>query len=62
MAWFFVAARIAHAYVFTTSNYVPLRGKCFIAGTIILILMWVNFALRIFAGPWHGRVMRAGFQ
>ncbi len=51
MEWLFVATRLAHAYVFTTSNYVPLRGKFFIVGTIILFLMWVIFAIQIFAGP-----------
>ena len=54
MEWLFVATRLAHAYVFTTSNYVPLRGQCFIAGTIILTLMWGIFALQIFAGPLMG--------
>jgi hypothetical protein len=51
MEWLFVATRLAHAYVFTTSNYVPLRGQFFIVGTIILFLMWVIFAIQIFAGP-----------
>ncbi len=51
MEWLFVATRLAHAYVFTTSNYVPLRGQFFIVGTIILFLMWVIFAIEIFAGP-----------
>jgi hypothetical protein len=50
MEWLFVVTRLAHAYVFTTSNYVPLRGQFFIVGTIILLLMWGLFALRIFAG------------
>jgi len=51
MEWLFVATRFAHAYAFTTSNYVPLRGQFFIVGTIILFLMWVIFAIQIFAGP-----------
>lgn len=50
MEWLFVATRIAHAYVFTTSNYVPLRGQFFIAGTLILALMWALFAFRILTG------------
>ncbi|HEY8008844.1 MAG TPA: MAPEG family protein [Methylocella sp.] len=50
MEWLFVATRIAHAIVFTTSNYVPLRGQFYIAGTLILLLMWGLFAVRIFAG------------
>jgi hypothetical protein len=54
MEWLFVATRIAHAYVFTTSNYVPLRGQFFIAGTMILILMWGIFALRILGAPLIG--------
>jgi hypothetical protein len=54
MEWLFVATRVAHAYVFTTSNYVPLRGQFFIVGTILLLFMWGIFALRIFAGPLIG--------
>jgi hypothetical protein len=54
MEWLFVATRIAHAYVFTTSNYVPLRGQFFIIGTIILLFMWGIFALRILAAPLIG--------
>jgi hypothetical protein len=50
MEWLFVATRVAHAYVFTTSNYLPLRGKVFIVGTTLLFLMWVIFAVQIFAG------------
>ncbi|MCI0468236.1 MAG: MAPEG family protein [Beijerinckiaceae bacterium] len=47
MEWLFAAARIAHAYIHTTSNYVPLRGQFYIGGVIILFLMWVYFAIRI---------------
>jgi hypothetical protein len=54
MEWLFVATRIAHAYVFTTSNYVPLRGQFYIVGTLILLFMWGLFALQIFAGPSMG--------
>jgi hypothetical protein len=51
MEWLFVATRSAHAYIHTTSNYVPLRGQFFLAGVIILFLMWGIFAVRILAGP-----------
>ncbi len=54
MEWVFVATRLAHAYVFTTSNYVPLRGQFFIVGTIILIFMWGIFAFRVFVAPLGG--------
>jgi hypothetical protein len=46
--------RVARAYVFTTSNYVPLHGQFFTAGTILLLFMWEIFALRILAGPLSG--------
>ncbi|MCI0736226.1 MAG: MAPEG family protein [Beijerinckiaceae bacterium] len=54
MEWLFVAARVAHAYIHTTSNYVPLRGQFYIAGVIVLFLMWVYFALLILAAPLTG--------
>ncbi|SFK23807.1 MAPEG family protein [Methylocapsa palsarum] len=47
MAWAFVLTRIAHATVFVTSNYVPLRGLLFIVGLVDLLLMWALFAYRI---------------
>ena len=54
MEWLFVATRVAHAAVFTTSNYVPLRGQLFIAGTLLLLFMWGFFAFQILAVPWTG--------
>jgi hypothetical protein len=51
MEWVFVVTRIAHAYVFTTSNYVPMRGQFFILGVIDLFLMWALFAFRILIAP-----------
>ncbi len=47
LAWAFVAARLAHAYVHTTSNDLRLRFFIFAAGTMILIAMWILFAARI---------------
>lgn len=54
LSWLFVVSRIAHAYVFTTSNYVPLRGQFFIAGVIILLVMWGIFAVQILTAPVTG--------
>jgi hypothetical protein len=48
LAWVFVALRVAQAYVHVTSNYVPHRGMLFGAGAIVLLVMWIAFALRIF--------------
>mgnify|MGYP002397549245 CR=1 FL=1 len=47
LAWVFVAARLAHAYVHTTINRQPYRSNIFIAGSITLLVMWVLFAIRI---------------
>lgn len=51
LEWLFVATRLAHAYVFTTSNYVPLRGQFFIAGVLILLGMWGTYAYQILVSP-----------
>jgi hypothetical protein len=50
MAWAFVLARLAHAYVHVTSNHVMLRFKAYGAGLFVLIAMWSIFAVRIVAG------------
>src|SRR5262245_35330736 len=47
MSWIFVVSRIAHAWVHTTTNYVPNRFYAFAVGVFVLILMWVIFAVRI---------------
>lgn len=46
----FVAARLAHAYIHTTSNNVPRRFYAFAIGGIILTVMWVILAVRVLAG------------
>lgn len=37
LAWGYAVSRIIHAYVHTSSNYVPVRFKVFIAGFLCLI-------------------------
>jgi len=46
-AWIFVLARLTHAYVHTTSNHVPTRFWVFAVGMLVLLLMWIIFAIRI---------------
>jgi hypothetical protein len=46
-AWIFVLARLAHAYIHTTSNHVPTRFWVFAVGMLVLLLMWIIFAVRI---------------
>jgi hypothetical protein len=47
LEWLFVLLRLGHAYVHTTSNYVPTRFKVFAAGLLVLVLMWIWFAIKI---------------
>ncbi len=47
MAWIFVLSRVVHAYIHTTSNHVPTRFNAFAVGAIVLLLMWLIFAIRI---------------
>ena len=50
MAWIFVITRLAHAYVHTGSNYVRHRFNVYLVGTIVLLIMWIIFAVRILLG------------
>lgn len=51
MAWVFVALRYAHAAVHVTSNALMPRFRLFLAGGLVLVAMWVVFAVRILASP-----------
>ena len=50
LEWVFVLARVGHAYVHVSSNHVPRRFSIFVFGMVVLALMWLIFAVRIFAG------------
>jgi hypothetical protein len=47
MSWVFVVARFAHTGIFVTSNNVPQRGAAWFAGVLVLLAMWIYFALKI---------------
>jgi hypothetical protein len=47
MSWVFVVARFAHAGIFVTSNDVRQRGLIWFAGVLVLMAMWIYFALKI---------------
>jgi hypothetical protein len=47
MSWVFVATRFIHAGIFVTSNNVRQRGLAWFAGALVLLAMWIYFALRI---------------
>jgi hypothetical protein len=50
MSWLFVLLRVAHAYIHVTSNHVPTRFFVFGAASLVLLLMWIIFAVRILFG------------
>ena len=50
MAWLFVLTRLLHAYIHTGSNVVRHRFNAFALGAVILLAMWIIFAVRILLG------------
>ena len=49
LAWAFVATRLIHAFIYTSSNAIRWRFGVFLTGAILLLFMWVLFAARIIA-------------
>ena len=47
LAWIFVVLRILHAAVHVSSNNLAQRAILFLAGAVVLAVMWLVFALRI---------------
>jgi hypothetical protein len=47
MAWIFVVLRLVHAFIHVTSNHVPSRYMVFVAGAVVLMIMWAIFIVRI---------------
>jgi len=45
LGWAFVASRFAHTLIHTTFNHIGLRFLAHRAGVLILIAMWIEFAL-----------------
>jgi hypothetical protein len=50
LSWVFVLSRLVHAYIHTTSNYVPRRFFAYLVGLVVLVIMWALFAIRILTG------------
>ena len=51
LAWLFVLSRVVHAYVYVTSNHIGWRFGAFAFGALVLLAMWVLFALAILLAP-----------
>jgi hypothetical protein len=50
LAWLFVLSRILHAAIHTTSNEMRRRFAAYLAGAVVLALMWLTFAAEILLG------------
>jgi hypothetical protein len=47
MSWVFVVTRFVHAGIFVTSNDLGQRSTVWLAGVLVLLVMWIYFALKI---------------
>ena len=47
LAWVFVVTRYAHAFIHSTSNNVNQRFSAFSAGVLVLLAMWIYFAMKM---------------
>ena len=47
LSWVFVLTRFVHAGIFVSSNDLGQRSMAWFAGVLVLLVMWVYFALKI---------------
>ncbi len=47
LSWVFVITRFVHARIFVSSNDLGRRSMAWLAGVLVLLAMWVYFALKI---------------
>jgi len=47
LAWLFVALRVIHSYIQCTYNKVMHRFKAYLAGTLVLWVLWAYLAIRV---------------
>ena len=47
LSWVFVVTRFVHAGIFVSSNDLNQRSLAWFAGVLVLLAMWVYFALKI---------------
>ncbi|MEO6782062.1 MAG: MAPEG family protein [Bradyrhizobium sp.] len=47
LSWVFVVTRFAHAGIFVSSNDLGQRSMAWFAGALVLLAMWIYFALKI---------------
>jgi hypothetical protein len=47
MSWVFVVTRFVHAGIFVSSNDLGQRSTVWLAGVLVVLVMWIYFALKI---------------
>jgi hypothetical protein len=47
LSWVFVVTRLVHVGIFVSSNDVRQRSPVWFAGVLVLLVMWIYFALKI---------------
>jgi len=47
LSWVYVALRYIHAFIYATSNDLRFRFSTFAASALVLLAMWVYFALKL---------------
>jgi hypothetical protein len=47
LSWVFVIVRLLHAGIFVSSNDLGRRSTAWLAGVVVLLVMWIYFALKI---------------
>jgi hypothetical protein len=50
MSWLFVVLRIVHAFIHSGTNNVPRRFFAYLAAALVLLVMWIIFAVRVLLG------------
>jgi len=50
LGWVFVVLRVMHAFIHVTSNHLRRRATLFIAGAVLLAVMWAIFIVQILFG------------
>jgi hypothetical protein len=50
LGWLFILSRLVHAWIYSTTNYVPHRFVAFSIGFAILGLMWLLLAVSLLFG------------
>ncbi|MEO2268458.1 MAPEG family protein [Pseudoalteromonas sp. YIC-656] len=47
LAWLFVVTRVIHSIIHVTSNHLKSRYMTFLAGCIVVLLMWITLVWRL---------------